>query len=64
MKFCVNLGVTLMHAVRHLDMTQLRFSTCDVPEKYDGSMLNSTAYILCFFTLNDWFWTLSTKHRR
>jgi len=53
-----------MHADRHLDMTQLMFSTCDVPEKYDGSMLNSTAYILCFLTLNDWVWKLSTKHRR
>jgi len=53
-----------MHAVRHLDMTQLTFYTCDVPEKYDGNVLNSTAYILCFFTLNDWVLKLSTKHRR
>jgi len=64
MKFCVNLGVTLMHADRHVEMTQLTLSACDVPEKYDDSVLSSTAYILCFFTLNDWFWKLSTKHRR
>jgi hypothetical protein len=64
MKFCVNLGVTLVHADRHMDMTQVVFSACDVPEKYDGSVLSSTAYKLCFFTLNDWFWKLSTKHRR
>jgi len=64
MKFRVNLGVTLMHADRHVDMTQLTFSACDVPEKYDDSVLSSTAYILCFFILNDWFWKLSTKHRR
>jgi hypothetical protein len=55
MKFCENLGVTLMHADRHMDMTQLTLSVCDVPEKYDGSVLSSTAHTLCFFTLNDWF---------
>jgi hypothetical protein len=64
MKFCVNLGVTLMHVDRPVDITQLTLSACDVPEKYDGSVLNSTAYMLCFSTLNDWFWKLSTKHRR
>jgi len=64
MKYCVNLGVTLMHAVRHMDMTQLIFSACDVPEKYDGNVLSSTTYILWFFTLNDWIWKLSTKYRR
>jgi hypothetical protein len=64
MKFCVKLGVTLMHADRHVDMTQLMLSPCDVPEKYDGSVLSSTANILCFFTLNDWIWKLSTKHGR
>jgi len=64
MKFCVNFGVTLMDVVRHVDMTQLTFSAFVVPEKYDGSVLSSTAYILCFLTLNDWVWKLSTKHRR
>jgi len=53
-----------MHAVKHVDMTQLTFYAFVVPEKYDGSVLNSIAYILCFFTLNDWVWKLSTKHRR
>jgi hypothetical protein len=64
MKFFVNLGVTLMHADRHMDMTLPTLSACDVPEKYDDIVLSGTAYILCFFTLNDWFWKLSTKHRR
>jgi len=64
MKFCVNLGVTLMRADRHMDTTQLTLSACDVSEKYDDSVLSSTAYILCFFTLNDWFWKLRTKYRR
>jgi hypothetical protein len=50
MKFSVNLGVTLVHADRHMDMTQVMFCACDVPEKYDGSVLSSTAYKLCFFT--------------
>ena len=53
-----------MHADRHVDMKQLTLSACDVPEKYVGSVLSSAAYILCFFTLNDQFWKLSTKHRR
>jgi len=53
-----------MHADRPVDITQLTLSACDVPEKYDGSVLSSTAYILCFFTLISWFWKLNTKHRR
>jgi len=53
-----------MHADRSMDITQLMLSACDVPEKYDGSVSSSTAYILRFFTLNDWFWKLSTNHRR
>jgi len=32
MKFCVNLGVTLMHAVRHVGMTQLTLPACNVPK--------------------------------
>jgi hypothetical protein len=64
MKFCVNMGVTLMDADRHIDMTQLTFSAFVVPEKYDDSVLSSTAYILRFITLNDCVWKLSTKHRR
>ena len=63
-KFCVNLGVTLMHADRHMDMKQLTLSACDMPEKYGGSVLSSAAYIFCFFTVSDRFWKLSTKHRR
>jgi hypothetical protein len=64
MEFCVNLGVTLIHSDRCVNMIQIMLSACDVPEKYDDSVLSSTAYILCFFTLNDWVWKLSTKHRR
>jgi hypothetical protein len=64
MKFCVHLGITLKHADRHMDMTQLTLSACDVPEKYEGGILRSTAYILCFLTMNDWFWKLSTNHGR
>ena len=64
MKFCVNVEVTLMPADRHVDMTQLTLSACDVPEKYDDSVLSSIAYILFFFTLSDWFGKLSTKHGR
>ena len=32
-----------MHADRPVDITQLTFSACDVLEKYDGSVLSSTA---------------------
>ena len=48
MKFCENLGVTSVHADRHMDMIPLMLSACDVPAKYDGSVLSSIAQILCF----------------
>jgi len=37
-----------MHADRPMDITQLMLSARDVPEKYDGSVLSSTAYVLYF----------------
>jgi len=59
-KYCVNLGVTLMHADKPMDITQLMLSACDVPEKYDGSVLSSTAYVLYFHS--EWQ-TLETEHK-
>jgi hypothetical protein len=45
MEFCVNVEVTLMHADRNVDVTQLTLPACDVPGNNDGSVLSSTAYI-------------------
>ena len=55
MKFCENLGVTSVHADRHMDMIPLMLSACDVPAKYDGSVLSSIAQILCFSYWNAGF---------